>query len=92
MREFRRALVEAATQEYRAGNLSRLDLARVRMAAFLRPLAMREAQMAVADEAFAAGLVHDVGATEAFDFDWEKLIEFIKTILPLIIQIISLFT
>lgn len=87
---FRKALGAAAEKAYRDGQISRWDLARLRMAILLRPKAIDEAQACVTDEACAAGAMPMSAAGEA-GFDWSQILSFIITKLPDIIALIKLF-
>lgn len=88
-RGFKRALGDAATTAFREGKISRWQLARVRMAIAFRADAMAEAQACVIDQAVQDGLMRDAGPAQLDGFDWSGLLAFLKELLPLILQIIS---
>lgn len=88
---FRRTLLAAAAEEVRDGNLTRWEMLRIRIACALRPDKLRQSQTVVVDQACAAGLMRDADA-ESADFDWTALLAFIKELLPLIMQIIAMFS
>jgi hypothetical protein len=89
-RGFKRALLQAASQERAAGNLTGWELMRVRVAVAMRPARVLEAQSMVVEQACAAGLMQD--AADLDGFDWEALLEFIRQLLPLILEIIAIFS
>jgi hypothetical protein len=93
-RNFKAALQQAAEDACQAGEISRWELARVRLAIAFRPRALAEVQGCVIDEACRAGKMapQSAEAAEADGFDWAALLEFIKQLLPLILQIISIFS
>lgn len=86
---FRRALLAAAQQAREEGRINGWEMFRIRTASALQPGRLREAQDAVADQACAAGLMSDGDDAEAFD--WAALLDFIKELLPVILQIIAMF-
>lgn len=87
---FRRALLAAAQQARDEGRINGWEMFRIRTASALQPARLREAQEAVMDQACAAGLMSD-GAGDAEGFDWAALLDFIKELLPIILQIIAMF-
>ena len=93
-RNFKAALQQAAEDACQAGEISRWELARVRLAIAFRPRALEDVQGCVIDEACRAGKMapQSAEAAEADGFDWAALLEFIKQLLPLILQIISIFS
>jgi hypothetical protein len=88
---FRKTLSAAAEKAYRDKQITRWDLARIRLAITLRPRAIDEAQACVTDEACAAGVMPLAAAGDTA-FDWGKLLEFIRQLLPEILAIIKLFS
>jgi hypothetical protein len=88
---FRHALLKAAQEEHKAGRLTGWELYRVRLISALRPRKLREAQDAVADQAYAAGYMAAASDGDADGFDWAALLDFIKELLPIILQIIAMF-
>lgn len=90
-RSFKRTLGDAATAAFREGQITRWQLARIRLAILVRPEAMAEIQASVIDQAVQDGVLRD-GAPAALDgFDWSGLLAFIQQLLPLIMQIIAMF-
>lgn len=89
---FRKTLSKAAEAAFREGKISRWDLARLRLAIALRPRAIAEAQACCASEAYNAGLIADASIGENYGFDWTNLLAFIKEFLPLILEIIKMFS
>jgi hypothetical protein len=89
-RGFKKALGDAAGQAYRDGQISRWQLARLRMAIAFRPEAMAEAQACVIDQAVQDGLIGDAGPATRDGFDWSGLLAFLKEFLPMILQIIAM--
>lgn len=87
---FKKTLDEAAAQAFKSGEITRWQLARIRMAIRFRPEAVAEIQAAVVDDAVAAGRMAPGDAISAA-FDWTKLLDFIKQLLPIILQLISIF-
>lgn len=89
-KSFRKTLGDAAVQAYRDGQITRWDLARIRLAMLARPHAIDEAQACVTEEACAAGVMPMAAAGDGA-FDWSKIISFIISKLPDILAIIKLF-
>ena len=87
---FRRALLAAATQARNEGQINGWELFRIRTVSALYPGKLREAQDVVMDQACAAGLMGE-GAGDVEAFDWMALLDFIKELLPVILQIVALF-
>lgn len=87
---FKKTLEAAAVKAWKEGEITRWELAKVRMAIAFRPDALVEIQASVTDDAVAAGKMKPADA-KAAAFDWSSLLEFIKQLLPLILQIISIF-
>jgi hypothetical protein len=87
---FRRALLAAAQQARDEGRITGWEMFRIRTAAALAPGKLREAQDVVVDQACAAGLMHE-GDGELDGFDWMALLDFIKELLPVVLQIVALF-
>lgn len=87
---FRRALLAAASQARDEGQITGWEMFRIRTAAALAPGKLREAQDVVMDQACAAGLMHE-GDGDGESFDWMALLDFIKELLPVVLQIVALF-
>lgn len=90
-KSFRATLSQAAEKAYRSGEITRWDLARIRLAISLRPKAIDECQACVTEEACAAGVMPMSAAGDGA-FDWSTLAAFIKEWLPQILAIIKLFS
>lgn len=90
-RTFKAALNNAATAAHREGKITRWQLARLRLAIAFRPDAMAEAQACVIDQGIQDGVLRDGSDAIKDGFDWARLLEFIKQLLPLIMQIIAVF-
>jgi hypothetical protein len=90
--KFGQVLNQAATEAWRNGDISRGDLARIRLAVMLRPRVIAECQSCVMDEGIQRGIVPSSAADNVSAFDWTQLLAFIKELLPMILQIISLFS
>jgi hypothetical protein len=88
---FRHALLKAAQEEHKAGRLTAWEMYRIRWISALRPRKIREAQDAVADQACAAGYMSAASDGDGVGFDWMALLDFIKELLPIILQIIAMF-
>jgi hypothetical protein len=88
---FRHTLLKAAQEEHRAGRLTNWEMYRIRLASALRPRKLREAQDAVSDQACAAGYMAAASDGDGVGFDWAALLDFIKELLPIILQIIAMF-
>jgi len=91
-KSFKATFLKAAEKAYRDGEINRWQLARLRMAAQFRPQVLAEAQAAVVDDAVEAGAMKPMGPAELAGFDWTQLLAFIQKLLPLILQIISIFS
>jgi hypothetical protein len=93
-RNFKAALQQAAEDACQAGEISRWELARVRLAIAFRPRAVAEVQGCVVDEACRAGKMSAdaAAAADGDGFDWNALLEFIRNLLPLILEIIKIFS
>lgn len=89
-RGFRRALLAAAQQACAEGRLTRWELFRVRTVSALAPGKLREAQECVVDNAVAAGMMGEAEG-DAEGFDWMAFLDFIKELLPILLQIIAIF-
>lgn len=88
---FRKTLSAAAERAYRDKQISRWDLARIRMAILMRPAAIAEAQACVLEDACQAGMIPVGAAGDVAAVDWSKILSFVISKLPDIIAIIKLF-
>lgn len=84
-KSFRDALLEAAAKAAEEGTISQQDLRRIRILSHF-PAAMRKAEQIVKSNADAEGHL-SVGAP-----DWSALLGFIKELVPLILELIKLFS
>lgn len=82
MRSFRKNLLQAATEERNAGNISRWQMMQLRVAT-LRPQVMEQLEELATQEAVI------YGATKSSqEIDWDSLLDFLKEILPLLLEFI----
>jgi hypothetical protein len=93
-RNFKTALANAAEQACSTGEITRWELARIRLVITFRPRALAEVQGCVIDEGCKAGkiLPQAAEAAQSDGFDWNALLEFIRNLLPLILEIIKIFS
>jgi hypothetical protein len=82
---FRKALISSAEKSCKAGELSRGDLFRIRIASMHKPT-LEKMHQACAEQALSDGLAASYGA-----LDWEKLLTLFKEWLPIILELIKLF-
>lgn len=91
---FRRSLIRAAEEAFKANEIKRLDLMRIRVAS-LSPKVLDRLELAIKEQAIAEGK-HEVAigpdGQVVANFDWSKLIPFIRELVPLVLQIIDLIT
>jgi len=86
LKEFRQALLKSAESSVRSGELSRMDLMRLRLAT-LSPKVLSTLHQAAAEQVLSDGLAASYGA-----IDWNALLAFIKELIPLILELIKLFS
>jgi len=86
LKEFRAALLKSGEQAVKAGELSRLDLMRLRLAT-MSPKMLSAAHQFAAEQCLSDGLCASYGA-----IDWNQLLAFIKELIPLILELIKLFS
>ena len=82
------AVISAAETARKGGEIGWFSLWRIR-AAVRSPRKLAKIYGGVCDEAIAAGIAS--GTEDADGFDWENILAFIERLLPLILQLISLF-
>ena len=82
---FRKTLISSAEKSCKAGELSRADLFRIRIASMHKPT-LEKMHQTLAEQALSDGLAASYGA-----LDWEKLAALIKEWLPIILELIKLF-
>jgi len=85
-KEFRAAVVKVAEQSFKAGEISRAELRRIRGFSLVPKVLDAWYQVATED------LIHDGLATSAKAIDWNALLAFIKELIPLILELIKLFS
>ncbi len=85
LQAFRKVLVSQAEASCKAGEISRQDVFKLRLAT-VSPKALKQIHQACCEHVIADGK-----ATTATAIDWSKLLEVIKELLPIILQLISLF-
>ena len=83
--EFRKHLLATAEQSCKSGEITRGELFKLRMAT-LSPKVLTKMHQAVAEQ-----VVSDGKVANAKSIDWSKVIDIIKELLPVILQIIALF-
>lgn len=84
-----RAIMEAAYKAHEAGRLDDAEYRRLRRARIFRPRKWRECCELVREEAVLAGVVMEDGT---FGIDWDSLLAFIERLIPLLLQLIDLFS
>jgi hypothetical protein len=83
---FRKSLISSAEKSCKAGELSRADLFRIRIGSLHKPT-LEKMHQACAEQILADGQAASYGA-----IDWEKLAAFLKEMLPIILELIKLFS
>lgn len=83
---FRKALISTAEQAVKSGEISRVELFKLRVATMNQKV-LKQMHQACAEQVLSDGKAKSFSA-----IDWSKLIEIIKELLPVILQIISLFS
>jgi hypothetical protein len=94
---FRRAVVKAADGAAKAGDIRRLDAVKIRVATLSPAFLDRAKELAVvqmqASGSDLDGLPVDAeGKIEVARIDWDKLGDFLVKLLPLILQLIDMFS
>lgn len=83
--DFRKTLMTSAEQAYKEGEMTRVEVFKLRVAT-MNPKVLRAMHQATAEHVLSEGKAKSFSA-----IDWTKLVEIIKELLPVILQIISLF-
>jgi hypothetical protein len=86
LKSFREALLKSGEQAVKSGELSRMDLMRLRLAT-MSPKVLATAHQFAAEQCLSDGLCASYGA-----IDWNQLLAFIKELIPLILELIKLFS
>ena len=86
LKEFRAAVIKSGEQAVRSGELSRMDLMRLRLAT-MSPKVLEKMHQAAAEQVLSDGMAASYGA-----IDWNQLLAFIKELLPIILELIKLFS
>jgi hypothetical protein len=93
----RRAIIQSGRKAVREGSLNRSDFLRIRVGT-LAPAVLKSIEDVAIMQMLASGddtsgvLEMDAdGKVDRASIDWEKLLEFIERLLPIILQIISIF-
>jgi hypothetical protein len=81
---FRKALIKASEEAYRDGEITRGELFKIRIASMNRK-ALEQMHNAVAEQAIFEG-------KSPATLDWTTLLAFIKAALPIILELIKLFS
>jgi len=82
------AILEAVHKAEQSGKINRRQARRIRRQRWLRPRKWEEICDKVEEELSGAKLVSD----EGLSVDWEGIIAFIERLMPLILQLIDLFS
>lgn len=82
--KFRRALLTAAEQSVKSGEITRVELFKLRIAT-ANPAALKKIHQCCTEQ-----VVADGKAKLLENIDWEKLLAFIKELLPIILELIKL--
>lgn len=90
---FRKVFIRAIQEERKEGNISTREAIALRVASF-SPAFLKKAQdVAVIQIALSDGAddlpVTETGAIDVANIDWDALLEFIKALLPIILQILA---
>lgn len=85
MSNFRPALIAAAEEAARDGQITRSELFKIRILS-LFPRKLAELEECCTAQAVSTGVAQNAGA-----IDWAALLEFIKGLLPIILQILQIF-
>jgi hypothetical protein len=83
---FRKALLSSAEQAVKDKELSRLDLFRLRVAT-MNKNTLEKMHQACAEQVLSDGKAASYGA-----IDWSKLVTILKEVLPIILELIKLFS
>jgi hypothetical protein len=82
-------LIKAAEEAQSNGEITRGELFKIRIASISRP-ALRQMQQAVVEQATHEGKI--VAGTPIGAVNWDNLLQFIKELLPIILEIIKMFS
>jgi len=85
LQSFRKALISAAESSYRDGEISRLDVFKIRVASLNKEVLKKMHATVVEQASFE-------GKAEPAKVDWSTLLTFIKELLPIILELIKLFS
>ena len=93
--KFRQQLIQAAMSAQKKGDISRLDLIRIRVASFSPALVKKAEDLAIVQMA-ASGedgpfSVDENGEIVRETVDWNNLVTFLERLLPLILMLIKTF-
>ena len=88
---FKAALNEAASRAYKAGEITRWQLASVRLAIVFRGKQLAEVQAAVVDQAVTEAKLPRGADANVNAIDWTSILAFIQQLMPFILQLIALF-
>jgi hypothetical protein len=83
--KFRRELLKVAEQEVKAGNLSRFNMIRLRIAANSQ-FGIKLLHQCCAEQAFADGQIKSYS-----EIKWDQLLELFKELIPIILELIKVF-
>lgn len=89
---FRRALLQAAEAEFKADRLKRADLFKIRVAT-LSPRVLERLELTTKEQVITENKVElTIGPDQQMvaNFDWSKLVPFLRELIPLVLEIIEL--
>ena len=91
--KFRSALLKAAQEAAKKGELRRIDVIRLRVATLSPAFLERAQELAIIQMSFSGEEVptDEDGKIEVSRIDWEGLIAFLERLIPLILKLINLF-
>ena len=88
MSNFRRSLLAAARDACQAGDITACDCRAIRRATW-RPLVLARLHNQVVEDAAMTGVVTAVQATNPEEIDWDGFLDFLKDLLPMILEFIK---
>ena len=91
--KFRSALLKAAQEAAKKGELKRIDVVRLRVATLSPAFLERAQELALVQMSFSGEEVptDDNGKIDVSRIDFEKLLDFLERLLPLLLKLLDLF-
>jgi hypothetical protein len=91
--KFRSALLKAAQEAAKKGELKRIDVVRLRVATLSPAFLERAQELALVQMSFSGEEVptDDSGKIDVSRIDFEKLLDFLERLLPLLLKLLDLF-